>query len=194
MEVLAMAKLTDIKLIDLIPPSLRNDEQVKAAAEALDQELKSVTEAIRETILFARINELPEQVIDLLAWQFHVDFYDPLNMTISEKRALVLSSIDWHRRIGTPAVVQEMVSTLFTGGTVYEWWEYGGEPYHFRVEVTDTVQDGSLYDNLVSLINAVKNTRSRLDGVIMIKGSSLEPYLGIAQFHSSHMVIDVEVI
>lgn len=187
-----MAKIKDIKLIDLVPTNLRSDKQVVAAAEALDQEIKTVTTAINETLLLARLNELPENVVDLLAWQFHVDFYEP-TMTLTQKRAMVLQSIDWHRRLGTPAVVQEMVSTLFIGGKVYEWWEYGGDPYHFRVEVTDTVQDGSLYDQLVSLINAVKNTRSWLDGVIMIKGSSLEPYLGIAQFHSSHMTIEAEV-
>lgn len=188
-----MAKLIDVKLIDLVPPNLRSDKQVQAAAEALDQELQAVTQAISETILMGRLNELPEEVIDLLAWQFHVDFYEP-TMSLTEKRGMILQSIDWHKRLGTPAVVQEMVSTLFVGGTVYEWWEYGGQPYHFRVEVTDTVQDGSIYNRLVSLINAVKNTRSWLDGVIMIKGSSLESYVGIAQFYSSHMVIDAEVV
>jgi len=66
--------ITQIKLIDLVPPSIRDDQKVQAAAAAIDKELQAVTANISQTILIARIDELSEPVLDLLAWQFHVDF------------------------------------------------------------------------------------------------------------------------
>ena len=44
---------------------------------AFDQHLQEVSRNIREAFIVSRIHELPENVIDLLAWQWHVDFYEP---------------------------------------------------------------------------------------------------------------------
>ncbi len=175
-----MAKLYDTKLIDLIPDSIRSDTGVQAAAEALDNELRSVSLAIKENMLLPRLDELPESVIDLLAWQWHVDFYDD-TLQIEKKRNLVRQAIAWHKRKGTPDIVQEMVSAVFAGGNVTEWWEYGGQPYHFRVEATDIVQDGVAFDRLGTLINAAKNTRSWLDGIRIKRAITTNIFIGGAR-------------
>lgn len=96
-----MAEIKDIRLLDLIPSSIRGDPTVQAAAAALDGELVKVTDAIQNVLMFSRIDVLPEPVLDLLAWQLHVDFYEPVGFSIEKKRALVKQSIDWHRHKGT---------------------------------------------------------------------------------------------
>jgi phage tail P2-like protein len=154
--------LQSVKLVDLIPPNLRSDPQVQAAAEALEAELRAATEAIIEALHLPRLNELPESVVDLLAAQWHVDFYEPA-LPIAKKRALVRRSIVWHRRKGTPGVVQEMVSAVLSSGVVSEWFEYGGDPYKFKVETDEIITDETVYDRLLSLVRAVKNVRSWLE-------------------------------
>lgn len=157
--------ITQIKLIDLVPPSIRNDPQVQAAAEAIDKELQAVTAAIPQTILIARIDELSEQVLDLLAWQFHVDFYEPIGFSIDKKRAMIKQSIAWHRHKGTPWAVEQIVNTAFAQSEVLEWFDYGGDPYHFKIKTIDVLKNDEAYRGLVRAVDTVKNTRSRLDGI-----------------------------
>ena len=157
--------ITQIKLIDLVPPSIRDDQKVQAAAAAIDKELQAVTANISQTILIARIDELSEPVLDLLAWQFHVDFYEPIGFSIDKKRAMIKQSIAWHRHKGTPWAVEQVVTAAFARAEVLEWFDYGGDPYYFKIRTIDILTNDEAYHGLVRAINTVKNTRSWLDGI-----------------------------
>ena len=85
-------------------------------------------------------------------------------MSIETKRQLVRESIAWHRIKGTKAAVEKMAQTVFKGGVVTEWFEYGGEPYHFRIDLLtapNITQDDTA--RLLAVVNASKNVRSVLD-------------------------------
>ncbi|MDT8901821.1 phage tail protein I [Anaeroselena agilis] len=170
----------DVNWIDLIPASISGDANVKAISAAVSPQLQEVSAAIAECVLLARIDELDEQVLDLLAWQWHVDFYD-LSLTLAKKRNLVRTAIKWHRKKGTKAAVQAMVSTVFSNGIVTEWFEYGGEPYYFRVETDEIISEAAAYDRLVKVIEAAKNKRSWLESVIVRRTWSGTTYFGAAQ-------------
>ena len=158
-------ELQHTSLFDILPQNLLRDEQIKAAAQALDAELQKITAATKEALLLPRLDELSEAVIDLLAWQWHVDFYEP-NMSLETKRQLVRESIAWHRLKGTKAAVEKMVQAVFRGGVVTEWFEYGGEPYHFRVDILSAPQiTAENTARLLNVINASKNIRSWLDEI-----------------------------
>ena len=173
-----MANIEETKLIDLVPSSIRDDEQIKAAAEALQGELDSVTAAIPTTLLISRIDELAEDVIDLLAWQWHVDFYEQ-GISLDQKRALVKTSIAQHRKKGTPWAVERVVNIILNEGIVQEWYEYGGEPYYFRViKINGQMPDAEIYDRLKRAIDTVKNRRSWLEGIALYRETSGTVYIG----------------
>lgn len=158
-------ELRHTSLLDILPQNLLEDQQIKAAAQALDAELQKITEATKGALLLPRLDELPEAVIDRLAWQWHVDFYEP-SMSLEMKRQLVRESIAWHRLKGTKAAVEKMVQAVFRGGVVTEWFEYGGEPYHFRVDLLSAPQiTAENTARLLNVINASKNIRSWLDEI-----------------------------
>lgn len=159
-----MTNIRDIRLSDILPPNIAKDPKVSAAAQALDNELQALTAAVDQCLILSRINELPEPVLDRLAWQFHVDFYDP-TLSIEHKRELVRNSLSWHIRKGTPAAVEELITTIFGNGKVQEWFEYGGEPYKFRlqVEVDSQGVTEEMLSRLERLIQNTKNTRSWLE-------------------------------
>jgi len=116
--------LKSVSLLDILPPNLLADKQLYAAARALDDELQKITVATRNALLLPRLDELSEEVIDLLAWQWHVDFYEPVGMDIETKRKLIKNSIAWHRIKGTPAAVEQVVSAVFDTSHVQECFEY----------------------------------------------------------------------
>lgn len=158
-------ELQSLSLLDILPANLLEDKKVAAAAQALDAELQAVTRATVETMHLPRLEVLPEAVIDLLAWQWHVDFYEPIGMDIETKRKLVKESIAWHRIKGTPAAVAQLVSAVFGPSWTKEWFEYGGKPYHFRVVTENVTTDKAQLKLMYDAIYAAKNVRSVLDNI-----------------------------
>lgn len=160
-----MNRLRDIQLKDIAPSSINKDETVQALCDAIDAKLREVVDATDLVLLLPRLDELPEEIVEELAWQYHVDFYD-YSADIEKKRVLVRQAIAWHKRKGTPAAVEEVCAAVFKSARVYENWEYGGEPYHFQVRlIEEAVPDERVIDNLQRAIQQTKNTRSWLDGL-----------------------------
>ena len=139
-----MDNLYELELLKTLPSSISDDKNVQAMAEAQTPELQSVSRDIRETLIISRIDELPEPVIDLLAWQWHVDFYE-MGLPLDTKRELVKNSIPWHRKKGTLSCMEAVVKAVFEDGRVREWFEDGyqgeGQPYTFCVETTAGVNE-----------------------------------------------------
>lgn len=126
----------DILLNDILPDSIADNTEIKNAANIIDPELLSVSLCIREALLLSRIDELPEYVIDLLAWQYHVDMYEPLNLPIDTKRSLVRNAILLHRHKGTPwAITQSLTNMGFNYTQIKEWWDLGTDPHTFSVSL-----------------------------------------------------------
>jgi len=173
-------KLSDINIIDLLPPSIADDENVKAMAESLTTVFRETTGYIPSVLFMPRIDELTDEaLIDNLAWQFHVDFYEQ-DMPLEMKRELVSRWLDWHTRKGTPSVIEEIVTVVFADATVTEWFDYDGEPYHFRVDTELPDVTAENIQRLIRAIFSVKNTRSWLDGVYILRHGTHTVYAGAA--------------
>ena len=142
-------------------------------------ELQKITEATKEALLLPRLGELSEAVIDLLAWQWHVDFYEP-TLGIGVKRRLVRESIAMHRIKGTKAAVELALRMTRYTGDVIEWFEYGGKPYCFRVSGirADSVRLDGLR-SLLRLIYAMKNERSWLENIDFVRPVRIGMYYGV---------------
>lgn len=77
---------------DLLPESIKNDSVIQAAANSLDGEVQAVNQILDVPALLSRIDELPNEVLEHLAWQFHVDFWDQ-DLSLELKRNLIRDSI-----------------------------------------------------------------------------------------------------
>lgn len=160
-----MRKLSDIVLQEIAPPSINRDKNVQAVCAVIDVEMRNLAQQTRFVLLLPRLDELPEELVDELAWQYHVDFYD-YSADLTKKRNLVRQAIAWHKRKGTPAAVEEVCTAAFKTAKVFENWEYGGEPYHFQVRlIEEGIPNQAVIDSLIRAINETKNTRSWLDGL-----------------------------
>ncbi len=168
-----MIDIHNIKLIDIIPPNLKQDPDIIAASKAIDNEFSMVVTEAKECIILSRIDELGSDLIDILAWEMHVDFYDS-TLPLDTRRQLVKNSLRWHQMKGTPAAVEELISTLFDEGKVEEWFEYGGNPYTFRVVTNNSsvTQDRAI--EFIKALNSVKNERSWLDKVVITQNEDLK--------------------
>ncbi|WP_432643625.1 phage tail protein I [Acidaminococcus sp.] len=168
-----MSKLKDFDLKLVLPSSISGDKGVKETADAVSEALNAVTDLIPMELVYSRIDSLPEDILDILARQFHVDDYDD-TANIETKRSQVRSAIAIHRYKGTVYAVRQVVDNLAGGAKVKEWPEYNGQPYHFRVEgMPDEVRNGTAVDNLTRAIDNAKNVRSWLDELIWYRELSM---------------------
>ncbi|WP_286978941.1 phage tail protein I [Aminobacterium sp. UBA5514] len=155
-------------LKDLIPGSIAEDPQVEAAVLALDGQLADINSHLIQTIILPRIDELSEAILDLLLWEFHITLDEGAGLAVSveEKRDLVKRAVEIHRLKGTKAALLRIFEMLSMRGVISEWYEYGGEPYKFKVEILELSERGldeQTYVLLERLIDEYKNVRSWLD-------------------------------
>lgn len=152
-------------LLDILPPVILRDEKLRASAQALDLQLKMLSQDSRLVLHLPRLEELTNEVLDELAWQYHVDFYEPTEMGLDTKRKLIRESLLWHRIKGTKAAVEKLLNTITRGATVQEWYEYGGKPYFFKVNLQGLLDYHDNGETFLRMIYATKNERSWLDTV-----------------------------
>ena len=177
-----MARLS---LFELLAPSLKSDRQLAAMAKAVDEELAKTNAAIDGIIIMPRIREQPENVLDNLAWQLHCDFYEPLTLTLEQKRDMVEHSLDWHTRKGTPSAVEEVVEAAFTKTETVEWYDYGGRNYFFKIIIDIADDDDDLTEerlqDIIRAVYVMKNTRSWIDFIEVLRmRNTVQQYIAIA--------------
>lgn len=174
-----MNEIYHVSLKEILPPSISSDEEVQRTAKAIEENLNTASRLIPMTAVYARIDELPESVLDALAWQLHVDVYDE-DMSLAQKRKLVKNAIKDHKYKGTPCAVKSVVEVLLNYAKVEEWYEYGGSPFHFRVSgESGPIPNGDKLQRLVDAINEVKNVRSWLDGVSFQRRKTVIKHLAV---------------
>ena len=159
----------DIYQIDftqIFPTALQHDPKMIALAKSLTAELLAVSGHMEDVLIYSRLDQLPEELVDILAYDMHVDWYsyeDPLAV----KRQTVKDSVKVHKYMGTKYAVETALQALFPGTTVQEWFDYGGKPHHFRISVTLAQETMSLkqWEQLIRAVRLVKRLSSWLDDI-----------------------------
>jgi len=156
-----------VNFADYLPETLKRDPKMKALAAAVTEQMLGVSAEINNVLIYSRIDELPEELIDILAFDMHVDWYD-YSYPLEIKRNILKSSVKVHKRMGTKYAVENALKAFYPDSRVEEWFEYGGRPYTFRIRIT--VSGWGMTERVaVQLIRKMwfyKNLRSHCDCII----------------------------
>lgn len=155
--------LTEVNLLTSLPQVLQNDEGMVALAKSVAAVLEKRKDEIRTIAIYPRIDELPEDLLDILAKDFKVDWWDK-SYSIETKRDILKTSWHTHRILGTKEAVVTALRALYDQFEVKEWWEYGGEPGYFKVE-TRSFQLICELDKFITTLSAVKRLSAHLEKV-----------------------------
>ncbi len=170
-----MIDLVDSKLLDILPVNLRSDPDIIAASKAIDIEFVQTVTAVKNVYTVADIENAGSEIVDHIAIESHVDFYD-FNLPIEKRRELAKNALIYHFSKGTPFAVEELINTIFGDGMVQEWWEYGGEPFHFKVLTNNGSASAADVGMFNRAVESVQNKRSRLDGIEITLTDELNLY------------------
>lgn len=153
----------------MLPNSLDKSKMLKEINEVLQPLIDENWEIfIPRLFLYSRIDDLPEEFLNHLAYQFHVDFWDK-DLPIHKKRTLIKNSIKYHKHKGTPYAVEQLLSDVFNDTWLKEWFEYGGRPYFFKIFTRDFISSEKMFKDFIRALFTVKNTRSWLDEIVLVR-------------------------
>lgn len=177
----------DYRIANQLTPSIEK-EPIISLAKTFDAFMADRIDT-SVLLLWGGIDAAKESVLDHLAYHLHVDEYDS-SYPIEVKRRMIKQSIPIHKHKGTPFAVKTAIATVYESGQLEEWWDYGGEPYRFRVSgITDPLTGAADIRRLLTLINSAKNKRSWLDYVQFKRSTATENH--IAMLKSTVKTIDV---
>ncbi|WP_320920773.1 phage tail protein I [Eisenbergiella porci] len=185
-----MIDIRDGTTLDLLPEALRKEPEIQAASFALHETAKMLLDKVDRSMVYAGIDILPEEIIDLLAEEFRAQYYDG-SMSLQKKREAVKKAMQWYKKAGTLSAVDELVEFMYGEHKVHEWFQYDGQPYTFRVEIMGLnvqITEKGL-ENFLSALQKVKNTRSLLEMLIFHRRIDQKVYSGAAVASYSRQVI-----
>lgn len=165
-------------LLGSFPYSLSRDTNKEQLANAIAAELIKTVAHTDNAAVFPRIDELKEEVLDILAADLKIDWYD-VESPVWYKRQTVKECILVHKYKGTKYAVETALHSMFMSAEVKEWFEYNGSPFHFKILVYG--HTSSNLKKLNSKLLYAKNLRSVLDEVkFVLITDPIDVYAGMA--------------
>ena len=159
-------RLTRENLLSALPKPFLEDPELLALAECAAWALEEHCRELDRLLIYPRLDELDEGLLDILAQDFKVDWWDG-DYSPEEKRRTLKSSWQVHKTLGTRAAVEKAASAVYPNTKVQEWFEYGGEPYRFKLDVGlgEFEWDRERHKRLMRGLNCYKNLRSHLEAL-----------------------------
>lgn len=167
--------LKNVDLLSLQTSAMKRDPTIQAMCAALTPQFQQLADEVKFCLIYTRVNELDSAALDELAWQMHVDWYDA-TADIEIKRQLIRTANDVHRKLGTPAAVEDVVEAYFGDGKVEEWFEYGGGPGTFRVITSNASVTSDLAQQFIRVIEPVKRKSQHLDDILVTLSDDMNIY------------------
>lgn len=153
--------MPDEEIKSLLPPNatalLKDLENV--AAKSLD--LETLNRFVNNP------SEAPENILPWLAWAVSADDWSD-SWSEEIRRNVIKASIEVHKKKGTIGALKKALEAFnYTNVKVEEWFEYGADPYFFRVffDVVEPGFDVNILPDVQKVIDNTKNARSHLESL-----------------------------
>lgn len=161
--------MTDIRgtgLVEGLPPIVAEKPWVKVLdAVYRHLQLEALKGADRLQI-YTNIDGADEDVLDVLAVQWKVDWYDT-SYSLETKRSIIKSALEVRRYYGTEWATLKAISAVYPDSEIVEWYDYGGTPGHFKVICSqDTALEQVNYRAVRKCIDIYKRETAHLDGIV----------------------------
>ena len=172
-------KLSNIEFLKLIPQFMRDDDAVRGLSAAIDEIVPGRASSISKLSTWDHIDELREDELDALAWELNIPWYEA-TATLAIKREVIKNSDKVYKHIGTKWAVENIIKTYFGDGYIMEWFEYDGEPGHFRVYSSNPSLNNERLAEFLALLNKTKRATAKLDGISITLDAELVLSTGVA--------------
>lgn len=166
-------ELKDCNLIKILPGFMRSDAADKSLCSFMDKISWELADKIKLLSIWNEIDRLDNDALDYLAWELHIAWYIP-NAGIEAKRQIIKDSDLVYSKMGTKWAVERVAKTYFGESKIVEWFEYGGEPFCFKVETVNQKILSSLAAEFLKMLDIIKRASAHLDIIEVTVAGELE--------------------
>ena len=190
-----MADLKSGELIDMLGSTpFAEDVEIQCLSYALKKMTGVILGCADGTMVRGGLDHVKENILDVLAIEDDAQYYQQ-DMAEDVKREVIRHALQWKEKAGTPGAVRGVVGDVYGGGSVEEWFSYGGEPGHFKISVASEDMHIVIPESFVRLVNRMKRLSAVMDGMDFTWSTYEEIFTGTAQyqiFRNADMVIRTE--
>lgn len=166
-------KLSDLNFIKLLPIFMRQDQDIIALSEAMNEILRDQNNRLPTLATWNHIDQLTDEELTDLAWEFDVDWYD-CQASHEIKVSQIQSAQLVKKRKGTKWAVEEAVRNLVGQAYLLEWFDFNGEPYTFEIVIKNPSVSQEIFDRMLVAVEKTKNVRSILTQVYYAEEHQIE--------------------
>lgn len=159
--------INDMNFIQLMPAFMKEDEAVQGLSEGVNRVTEELASKIRLFSTWNQIDNMTGAELDMLAEELHISWYDK-TAAMDVKRELIKNSDMVHSKMGTNWAVQNVIETYFGSGEIQDWYDYEGEPHHFKVITSNQSITSSAAEKFLSVLDKVKRKSAFLDGIEVV--------------------------
>lgn len=169
-----MTDLWGTGLIEGLPPAVADEPWVRIMDKVYRERHQREMEAAELIHIYTQIDSQPEEILDVLAVQFKVDWYDS-NYPLEAKRSIIKTALEVRRYYGTDLATLKAISAIYPRSEIEQWYDYGGTPGHFRVICS---VDGALIPvkrrEIRRSVNIYKRMTAHLDSLYLQVQAGIE--------------------
>jgi P2-related tail formation protein len=171
-----MHGLTDIgSLYRSLPPNLQTTEN-ECLGYAVDRQVERFVKLAQKLTIWSDVDNADARYLDQMAMTIRAPYYKS-EYDEDTKRALIKSAIETRRSAGTRKSVELLLSKAYSNSTYLPWYEYGDEPYYFKV-VTDEAMTEDISELFANALSGAKAARSQIRSVEVHRNISQPYYAG----------------
>ena len=171
-----MIELKGSRFTRILPYNLASQTRTQALAYAVGRQVEKLLALADRMVIWAGLDQVPEDLLDYLAAELRTPAYSA-DYPVETRRTLVRQSLLFYAAMGTPGAVDRLIQSIFGSGQIQEWFEYGGEPHHFRATIGAegvTITPEAL-EELRRVLASVKRLSSWLDSITTVTPMESRP-------------------
>lgn len=173
-------KLEDIDVLKLIPSFMREETDNQAIAQFLSEKLRPLASEIAKLATWDQLQKLDHSELDALAEELRIFWYAK-DYSLDSKRALIASSDKTYMQLGTKESVERVVSDIFGDSHVEEWYDYGGQPHYFQINIASSeAMHPEKEARLKRILEMVKRKSQWLDKIINEILTNIPLFIGMS--------------
>jgi len=169
-----------------VPKFILNDKNGYAIAKAIETAMQTMNDIVAQGLAcVSDFYQMPEWRLDEMAWEYNI-LYD-YNADVETKRGWIANALKFYSLYGTAEGIVQYLEAAFDSASVEEWFDYGGDPFHFRVNATGEWSEEAEAWAMKS-IEAAKNVRSVLDTITFNTGDATATLTTLAAAYAAEII------
>lgn len=144
------------------PPNFQNAE-IEALGCAVDRQMKKLLHFVSGISVWSDMDAVSPKYYDYMAASLRAPYYSS-EYDEKTKLGILKKTLQTYMFAGTVSAVEEMLSEIFLDAEFVPWFQYGGEPFHFKIRLPAEPSD-EMIQKFLTILKRIKSQRSIIDSM-----------------------------